>query len=110
MDDQRRRCALARGFFIFIRPAAIIGHRPAAEWAFQTFGAEIGIVDHDDHGLALYIEPGIVVPAFFRRVDAIAYKHDVAVFDFGLGCFPIAGDHIVSAIIGRRRLECRLWR
>src|SRR3546814_11954067 len=53
------------------------------EFALGFFGLPVGIVDEDDDGLPLHVEPGIVVPALFGRVDAVTDKDDVAVLDLG---------------------------
>src|SRR3546814_9408776 len=53
VDDQHGGGALPRGFLIFVRPAAIIGHRAAVEFALGFLGLPVGIVDEDDDGLPL---------------------------------------------------------
>ncbi len=98
MDDDRGRGALARGFLELVGPAAIIGHRPAAEIAVERHGLPVGIVDQDDDRLPLHVEAGIVVPAALRRVDAVADEHDVAVLDLDLGHDLIGRDDHVGAI------------
>ncbi len=105
VDDQHRRGALPRGFLIFVRPAAVIGHRAAVEFALGFLGLPVGIVDEDDDGLPLHIEPGIVVPALFGGVDAVTDEDDVAVLDRGLRLHAIAECDIVLRILrGDRRL------
>src|SRR3546814_17532205 len=94
--------ALPRGFLIFVRPAAIIGHRAAVEFALGFLGLPVGIVDEDDDGLPLHVEPGIVVPALFRGVDAVTDKDDVAVLDRGLRRHAIAERDIILGLLRDR--------
>ena len=101
MDDDRGGCALARGFLIFVGPAAIIGHRAAVEGAGQAGRLVIGIIHQDDDGLPLHIHAGIVVPALFRGVDAIAHEDDRAVLDRNMRLGrAIGADHHFGAIGG----------
>ncbi len=70
VDDEHAGGTLARAFLELVGPAAIIGHRPAAEIAFAAL--EIGIVDQHDHDLALEVDALEIVPAALGRLDAIA--------------------------------------
>src|SRR5690606_28899805 len=68
VDDQRRDGAAAGRFFELVGPAAIVGHRAAAEFAEAVFALrrdEIGIVDQKDRDLALEVDALEVVPAAF---------------------------------------------
>ena len=102
-----RRClrgALPRRFLIFVGPAAIIGHRPAVERAFEALRLVVGIVDQDDHRLSLDVNAGIVVPAALGRVDAVADEDDVAVGKRDIRLHLIAvGDHVGAPFEGQRR-------
>ena len=64
------------------------------------------IVDQHDHGLALHIDAGIVVPVIFRRHHAIAHEHNVGVFhiDIGRGKARRPIDHVVGEFRGQRAL------
>ena len=104
MDDERGGRALTRRFLELVGPAAIIGHRPATEWAVQALRAEIRVVDKDDHRLALHIHAGIVVPAALRRVDAIADEHHLAARDLHRWRLAIGDGHEIAAIAEAKRL------
>src|SRR5579859_8053347 len=73
MDHHKADRALAGGFLIFVGPTAVVGHGLAAEVA--NAGLVIGVVDQDECDLAVEIDPLEVVPAAFRRLDAIAYEN-----------------------------------
>ena len=101
VDDDRGGGALARGFLELVGPAAIIGHGAAVERTGQARRLIIRVIDQDQHRLALHVQAGIVVPALFRGVDAIADEHHRAVLDLdpGLGG-AIGTDHHFRAIGG----------
>ena len=101
VDDDRSGSALAGSFFIFIGPAAVIGHGLAVEGPFQAFGAEIGIVDEDHGGLAGHVDAFVIVPATLGRVDAIAHEDQLAVFERGLRIFAIGHADPVTAVLER---------
>ena len=73
VHDQRPGRAAPRGFLVLVGPAAVVGHRLAAEIALATF--EIRIVDQDHHDLVLHVQAGVVVPAQLRGGDAVAGEH-----------------------------------
>ena len=73
VHDQRPGRAAPRGFLVLVGPAAVVGHRLAAEIALATF--EIRIVDQDHHDLVLHVQAGVVVPAQLRGGDAVADEH-----------------------------------
>ena len=103
MHDDRRRRAVPRCFLELIGPAPVIGHRATTEWPVQGHRAPVRIVDQNDHRLALHIDTGIIVPAAFRRVDAVADEYDVAVLDRNAGCDAIGRDDQILAIRSRHR-------
>ena len=76
MDDQHGGGAHLGAHFIFVGPAAVIGHGPTAE-CLGIEGRRIGrvgnrrIADQDDHGLALEIDAFVIVPGEFRRLDSV---------------------------------------
>ena len=76
MDDDRSGCALAGGFFKFVRPATIIGHGLALEELCITCG-ETGIVHQDDNCLARVVLVSVVVPVIFRRDDTITNEDHI---------------------------------
>ena len=84
MHDQRTRRALPGGFLILVGPAAIPGHPAAFEQAVFIGLRIVRIVDEDDRDLPLHVDAGIVVPAEFRGVDAIADEHQFGIADVGL--------------------------
>src|SRR3546814_16279064 len=98
VDDQRGGGALAGRLLIFVCPAAVIGHRAAVELALGLLGLPVGIVDEDDDRLPLHIDPGIVVPALFGRVDAVSDEDDVAVLDRDFRLDAIGGGAEVGAV------------
>ncbi len=79
VHDQQTRRAAARGFFVLVSPAAVVGHRLAAEVADAGF--EIGIVDQHDRDLALQVDALEVVPLALRRSHAVAAEHHRRVGD-----------------------------
>ena len=85
VDDDRRRRALARGLLELVGPAAVVGHRLAAEQRLVA-GDEARVVDQDQRRLAVHVDAGVVVPAVFGRVDAVADEHDLAARDRRRGC------------------------
>ena len=89
MDDHGRCSALTSGFFIFIRPAAIIGHRAAIEGPLKIFVRIIGIIDQDDDSFALYVDPCIIIPAALRRVNAVSDEHHFGIADLCFGDDPV---------------------
>ncbi len=97
MDDDRGGGALARGFLELVGPAAVVGHRLAAEQRFVA-GDEPGIVDEDERRLAAHVEAGVVVPASLGRVDAVADEHDLAASHGRLWLHAARTDHHVVAV------------
>src|SRR3546814_19002642 len=84
MDDEHRRRTLPGGFLELVGPAPIIGHRPAFEFVLPTRLLPVRVVDKDDDGFSLYIDPVIIVPAALRRVDATARKTEFTVLPLPL--------------------------
>ena len=80
VHDNCSSCMLTCGFFIFVGPAAIVGHGLAFE-EVRILRCKAGIVDENDHGLAGEILISVVVPVIFRGDCAIANKDDVARID-----------------------------
>ena len=65
VDDERADRAAPRRLLELVGPAAIIGHRPAAEPAGDRLARrrlEIGIVDQEDGDLAVQIDVAEIVP------------------------------------------------
>ena len=98
MDHQHALGALAGAFLIFVGPAAVIGHRLAAEIAFAPF--EIGVVDQHDQDLALGVETLEVVPAALGRLDAVADEHQLG------ACRSFIA---LSPLVGARTAICSPW-
>ncbi len=103
VNDQGGSGALARRFLVFVGPAAVIGHRLAGEQG-RIPGLIAGIVDQDDHRLAAHVEPLVVVPAVFRRDNAVADKDHVALRDLLVFADPLGPHHHVLGIIENQRL------
>ena len=78
VDDERGGGALARGFLELVGPAPVISHAPAFEQRGVAV-VEARIVDQHHHRLAAHVEAGVIVPAGFRRVHAVADEHHLAV-------------------------------
>ena len=83
MHDEQANGALASRFFVFICPAAVVGHRLAAEIAFARF--KIRVVDEGDGNFSLQVDAIKIVPLSLRRVDALADKYQGCVLDIDLG-------------------------
>ena len=62
-----------------------------------------GIADQDDHGLAVNIESGVIVPAILGRDDAEADEHQFAVRNRHFGVEPLGPKHHVLLVDERAR-------
>ena len=82
MDDHYTGSAEPRRLLIFVGPAAVIGHRLAAEIAFAAL--EVGIVDQHDHDLAVQVDALEIVPVALGRGDAVAGEDQRSVGDADL--------------------------
>ena len=80
MHDDGACRTLAAGFFELVSPAAVIGHSAATEAAIIA-RIEVRIVDQDDDDFSAYIHAFVIVPAKFRRIDAVADEHEFCVGD-----------------------------
>src|SRR5690606_25666168 len=103
VDDQRRGRALARGLLELVGPAAVVGHPLAFEQALVV-GVEAGVVDQHDHGLALDVYAGVVVPVLLGGIHAVADEHQRAVLDAGVWLAGAGADHHVVAERERARV------
>ena len=92
VHNQRHRCALTRCLFKLVGPAAVIGHGFASE-KFCIAGGKARVIDKHHHSLAFDVDIFIVVPAIFRRDDAVADKYQFAVFHFNLRLHPRRPGH-----------------
>src|SRR3546814_17461043 len=110
--NQRRPLSFFFFFMIRLPPRSTRTHtlfpypplfRAAVELALDLLGLPIGIVDQDDDRLALHIDAGIVVPALFGGVDAIADENDVAVLDRDIRLHAIARGDEIGPIFQRHR-------
>ena len=97
MHDQSRRRTLSGRFFIFIGPAAIVGHGIAIE-EFGVLGGIAGIVDQYDHRLAGDVYIGIVVPVTLWRNDAVADENHIAALHRDIGDLLLRPHHHLIAI------------
>ena len=84
VDDQRGNRAAPRRLLIFVHPAAVEGHRLAAELAGDRLprrGLEVGVVDQHHRDLALQVDALEIVPPALRCGHAIADEHHRRVGD-----------------------------
>src|SRR5574337_30986 len=79
VDHQQAERALAGGFLVLVGPAAVIGHRLAAEVAVA--GLEVGVVDQDHGDLAAQVDAFEVVPVALRRLDAVTDEDQWGIAD-----------------------------
>ena len=78
MNDEHADGAAARGLFVFVGPAAVVGEGFALE---ELLVVGRRLVDDDQCDLALQVDlfavrAGVVVPVVLRRVNAVAHKDD----------------------------------
>ena len=93
MDDQYRLGAHARGFFIFVGPAAVVSECAAAE-EFRIGGRRFIGEQHQD--LALDVHALEIVPMKFGRDDAVTDENRLGVELIG-GLLQLAdADEIVQ--------------
>ena len=72
VEDQNRLGAHARGFFVLVGPAAVVGERAAAE-ELRIVGRRF-IGEQHQH-FALHVDALEIVPVKFGRDDAVADEH-----------------------------------
>ena len=78
---------VARGLFVFISPAAVVGERLAGE-EFGIVRGRLAGEQHDD--FAAHVDALVIVPLVLGRDNAMADEHGVGVeFDVG---FLLKGD------------------
>jgi hypothetical protein len=95
VDQQDAGRALADRFLELIGPAAVVGQRLAAE-TVRFRGSGLRVVHHRDQQLALHVDALEIVPAFLRRVDAVA-DEDQRRRQRRLGLRAGVADHDVAA-------------
>ena len=109
VHDDRGRSTLPCRFFVFVGPAAVIGHRLALEELRIGIGVFVaGIVDEDDDGLPLHVEAGIVVPVVLGRDHAVADEHQRRVLHVHIRRLVARGP--VDGIVGEFRRQRALRR
>src|SRR5438445_13635518 len=91
MDDDHAGRATACRFFEFVGPAAVIGHRLAAEIAFAAL--EIGVVDEHDEDLAADVLALQVIPVAFGSRHSVTDKDQRSVVDVDLPCASESREH-----------------
>ena len=79
VDDEHGGGAHLRANLVLVGPAAVVGHRLAAE-RLRIVGHR-GIVDEHHQRLALDVDALVVVPFVFGRDDPIADKHEIGLVD-----------------------------
>ena len=93
MNENRADSPFARGFFVFVNPAAVVSERLAGEKLRIVRGR---LVDQHEQDFALDVHALVIVPVVFGRFDAIADVDDVGV-NLGFGLLRlIVGDVIVE--------------
>ncbi len=114
VDDQGADRALARRLFELVGPASVIGHDARVE-EFRILRRRL-VDDHQQH-LAFDVHALEIVPAVFRRLDAIADEDDGRV-DVDPGGLGLVVGHVVIAELqiqrtavfrlqgGSRRRQC----
>src|ERR1700685_3637371 len=90
MDDQRGDDALARSFFEFVNPAAVVGERLAFE-EFRIVGSRL--VDEKHRDFSMHVDAFVIVPVVCGGFDSESDENDwrIDVGDFGL-CFVVDGE------------------
>src|SRR5271170_6546712 len=83
VNEKHAGRALADRLLDFVRPTPIIGFGATFEY-LGILGGIPGIVDENNHGLAMHIGVGVIVPGIFRRDDPVADEHEVTVPQFHL--------------------------
>src|SRR5699024_7390319 len=78
MDDNSCFGALASSFFVFVGPAAIVGHSISGEQA-GILRSKAGIVNQHNNGFSFYVQVFIIIPAVLRSYDAVSYKYELTV-------------------------------
>jgi hypothetical protein len=73
MDDERTHSAHARGLLKLVRPAAVVGERPAGE---ELRIIRRRVADDAEDDLAFDVHTGVVIPAILWRGDAVADEDD----------------------------------
>jgi hypothetical protein len=97
VDDENRLRAHARGLFVLVGPAAVVGERAAAEELRIGGGRLIG-EQHQD--FALHVDALEIVPMKFGRDDAVADEDGFGVELIG-GLLQLAdADEIVQPFEG----------
>src|SRR3546814_10036704 len=87
------------GWFFFFKQKTAYEIR-ISDWSSDVCSSDL---DQDDDRLALHIDAGIVVPALFGGVDAIADENDVAVLDRDIRLHAIARGDEIGPIFQRHR-------
>ncbi len=101
VDDQHPKRAMAGRLLELVGPAAVVGHGSTAEAAAGVVShhrLEVGVVDQDDHDLALEVIALEVVPAALRRLDPIAGENQRRGGDTHPLYRPLGHDHDLLAL------------
>ena len=76
VDEDGADRAFARGFFVLVDPAAVVGERLAGE-KFRIVRGRL--VDQHEQDFAFDVDAFVVVPVVFGRLDAVADVDDLGV-------------------------------
>ena len=77
MNQDRAHRALARGLFVLVSPAAVVGERLALE-ELGIVGS--GLVHQHQQDFAFHIHALVVVPLIFGGLNAVAHINDVCIY------------------------------
>ncbi len=107
MNDQRANRPFARRLLEFVGPAPVISEGLPIE-EFRILRGRL-VHDHQHH-LALDVHALVIVPGIFRRLDAVADKHDRRVDIDAVGLRLVADHEVIGELQGERVALRRLQR
>src|SRR5699024_2354615 len=90
--------ALASSFFVFVGPAAIVGHSISGEQA-GILRSKAGIVNQHNNGFSFYVQVFIIIPAVLRSYDAVSYKYELTVFQVNFIFYVCRPNNGISSVI-----------
>ncbi len=97
VDDQHARRAQTRGLFVLVGPASVVGQGLALEELLIVRGRLVH--NHEQH-FAFHVHALVVVPAIFRRIDAVAHEHDWSIDVGGRLAALVLDDEV--GVVGER--------
>ena len=108
MNNYCGGCASFRRDFIFVSPAPVKSHGPAAKHFLVELGRIIGvgngwIIDQHQNCFPPHLDILVVIPSILGRHDAVTDKDDVGIFDFDLILKPSRRSDVIVWVTERRR-------